>query len=121
MTRPSHDINLESLKSFMKLYPSLEETALEFDCSPDTVTRLINQEFKLSFAEFRSRFMSKTKTALKRVAIDKALSGDSKMLIYLLKSLCGLRDDEKHKVEEIPTKELVQQAKDLIFQFEKDS
>ena len=86
------DIDREELKNLMRFYPSLDEVAGWFDVSPDTIERLIKAEWIMSFAEFRSRFNAPTKIALKRIAIEKALSGNDKMLIHCLRSMTDLND-----------------------------
>ncbi len=100
--RPEIFIDLNELKELMSFYPSLEECAGWFDASPDTVARAIKQETELTFTEFRDRYMAKTKIALKRLAISKALEGNEKMLIHCLKSITNLIEtpvsDEKKEV-----------------------
>ncbi len=94
--RPMVQIDLEKLKALMRLKPSLEDTAIFFECSPDTIERTIKREFKLTFAEFREQNMVQTRFALVRTALQKAQKGDNVMLIFCLKNLCGWKD--RHEV-----------------------
>lgn len=119
--RPVKVIDPEELKSLMGLYPSLEEVAGWFKCSPDTIEREIRKCYEMSFAEFRNRFMSRTKLSLKRVAIEKALSGNEKMLIHCLRSL-GIMDDRSHPEtasSKMTNSELICEASLIIKEFEK--
>lgn len=92
--RPVKEIDLIQLKDLMRLYPSLEETAGWFSCSVDTISRYIRTKEGMTFAEFRGRYMATTKLGLKRVAIARAMEGDSKMLTFCLKNLCGWTEKE---------------------------
>ena len=86
----------DELKDLMTFYPTLEETASWFSCSPDTIERAIKKESGLTFAEFRHRFSGKTRLMLKRKAISMALEGDNeKMLLYCLRTMTDLDDRSK--------------------------
>lgn len=81
----------------MNFYPTLEETACWFNCSPDTIERRVKEYWCLSFAEFRKRFSGKTRLMLKRKAITKALEEDNeKMLLYCLRTMTDLDDRPKN-------------------------
>lgn len=90
--RPKKEIPHAQLKAFMRLKPSLQDTANFFECSVDTIERFIRREFKASFADFREQNMVHTRFSLIRKAIQKGEGGDNVMLIFCLKNLCGWKD-----------------------------
>jgi hypothetical protein len=92
-------LTVSDLKDLMTFYPTLEEAACWFECSPDSIERLIKKESDQTFAEFRHRFSGKTRLMLKRKAIAKALEDDNeKMLIYCLRTMTDM--DDRAKSEE---------------------
>ena len=94
--RPEIEILVSELKDLMSFYPSLDEVASWFNCSPDTIERRVKDEFGLTFKDFRERNVGKTRLLLKRKAIVKALEEDNeKMLIYCLRTMTDLDDRSK--------------------------
>ncbi|MFY7992705.1 MAG: hypothetical protein ACOVP4_05375 [Bacteriovoracaceae bacterium] len=86
-------INEVEFKSVLSFYPTLEETACWFSCSPDTIERKSLEYWNLTFKEARDRFCGKTRLLLKRKAISKALEEDNeKMLLYCLRTMTDLDD-----------------------------
>lgn len=97
--RPNIIIDAEELKNLMNFYPTLEETASWFECSPDTIERRVKENWSLDFAEFRKRYSGKTRLMLKRKAITMALEeNNEKMLLYCLRTMTDL--DDRAKPEE---------------------
>lgn len=92
MGRKLIDIDLDKLKSLMRLSPNLEDTSNFFECSPDTVERVIRKNYDCTFAEFRDKNAVHTRMSIKRKMIEKALSGDNTMLIWLSKNMLGMAD-----------------------------
>jgi len=107
--------NLATLKDLMTFYPTLEETACWFDCSPDTIERFIKDKADTTFKEFRLQYSGKTRLLLKRKAISKALEEDNeKMLLYCLRAMTDLNDKDKvDQGEQMPTIHLCYSEKDL--------
>lgn len=85
-----------------------------------TLFRAIESEFDMTFSEYREYRMSGTKIKLLQTAIQTALKGNVTMLIFCLKNMCGWSDKIENKIEEKPTKELIEQAKELIASYEKE-
>lgn len=94
-------IDLEKLAAFMRMKPTLADTAAFFECSVDSVERFIKTHTKLKFAEFREQKMVHTRMSLVRTAIRKAEGGDNVMLIFCLKNLCGWRDRQPDEVGQV--------------------
>lgn len=83
---------LRQLKQFMRLKPSLKDTAAFFDCGTTTVEDAIRKHFDTSFRDFRDKNMVHTRYGLIRKAISMGDSGNVPMLIFSLKNLCGWSD-----------------------------
>jgi hypothetical protein len=97
--RPEINIETTELQDLMKFYPTLEEAADWFSCSPDTIERRVKEHWNLTFAEFRKRFSGKTRLMIKRKAITMALEeNNEKMLLYCLRTMTDL--DDRAKPEE---------------------
>lgn len=96
--RPVTNIDLVVLNELMGFYPTLQEVASWFNCSPDTIERRVKEEWGMTFKDFREKCAGKTRLLLKRKAITKALEEDNeKMLLYCLRTLTDL-DDRAEKV-----------------------
>ena len=89
------EIDREQMEAFMRLKPTLADTAAFFKCSEDTVERRIKEWVGLRFAEFREQNMVHTRMMLIRTALTKAKAGDNCMLIFCLKNLCGWADKQE--------------------------
>jgi hypothetical protein len=86
------DEKKKQLKAIMRLRPSLEDTAAFLDIHPDTVAKHIKHEHGCSFPEFRDQNMVHTRFMLIRKALKEAENGNTAMLIFSLKNLCGWQD-----------------------------
>ena len=98
MGRKRIDIDLVQLKALMRLKPTQKDTAAFFECSEDTIERIIKKNYNATFAEFRYQNMVHTRFSLIRKAISKAEAGDNIMLIFCLKNLCGWADKTENQV-----------------------
>lgn len=85
-------IDAHKLGAFMRLKPTLKDTAYFFEVSEDTIEIYIRKKFDLTFSEFRDKNMIATRFNLIRTAITQAQSGNTPMLIFSLKNLCGWTD-----------------------------
>lgn len=95
VARPVTLIDSGQLKALMRMKPSLKDTAAFFGCSEDTVERRIQENFGMSFADFRERNMIECRHSLVRKALQMAESGNVPMLTFALKNLCGWRDRQE--------------------------
>jgi len=94
--RPEIEIDENELKDLMQFYPTLEETAAWFSCSPDTIERKVKSIDGGTFAEFRKLFSGKTRLMIKRKAISMALEqNNERMLLYCLRTMTDLDDRQK--------------------------
>lgn len=83
---------LSQLKAFMRLKPTLKDTAAFFEVDPKTVEVTVKRHWGIGFTEFRDQNMVHTRMNLIRRAIEKADRGDNVMLIFCLKNLCEWKD-----------------------------
>lgn len=98
--KSSKKIKIDDLKKLMHFRPTLSDAAGFFNCSEDTVTRLIKAEEGLSFSEFREKYFGSTRIRLRQKALQMALSGDRHLLTFLLKNYCGLKDNPDFVLEQ---------------------
>ena len=117
MSRPpteSNKINKDELEKLMRLFPSEQEAADWFGVKPKTLFRFIQKHFRCSFVQLRDKSFAKTKIAIKRAQIEKALKGDNTMLIWVGKQYLKQTDKLVHEnveadrpLEELSDEELV--------------
>lgn len=106
------EIDEKKLKSFLQLKPTLEHTAMFFECSERTIERFIRRRYDKTFMEFRDAQMNTTRHALIQTAISEALGAAKKvdadgnviskgkpvnttMLIFTLKNLADWSDNDR--------------------------
>lgn len=103
---------------------TLNETHLscklsQIDVSPKTIERFINDKHGMTFGEYKNYMMGIVRLRIKEKIATLALQGNTALLIFAAKNLCGWADKIENKIEEKPTKELIEQAKELITEYEK--
>lgn len=84
---PVVEIDMVKLGAFCRMKPTAVDCAAFFDCSVDTIERRIKEATGLTFSEFRSKHLVKTKYSLIQSAIQKAQAGDNQMIQYCLNNL----------------------------------
>ena len=94
MGRKPTEIDFRKLEQFMWTNPTLEHTAMFFECEQTTIERAIRQRHALTFADFREKNLAHTRKALIQKAISMALEKDNiAALIFSLKNLAGWSDN----------------------------
>jgi hypothetical protein len=83
----------------MHFRPTLSDCAGFFNCSEDSISRLIKKKENLSFWDFREKYFGATRIRLRQKALQLAFSGDRALLIFLLKNFCGMRDNPEFDFE----------------------
>jgi len=101
MGRPKIELDFQEVKKLMQFKPSLSDTAVWFDCSEDTIIRIIKKQTNLTFAKFRHQNMAKIRIKLVQKAFQMALSGERVMLIFCLKNMNGWADIPSMQDEDI--------------------
>ncbi len=94
----TNKIDAAELEKLMKLCISDQEAADWFDVNPRTLDRFIRKHFGCNFVQFHRKRFTKTRIAIKRAQIDKALKGDNTMLIWCGKQYLGQRDKNSNEI-----------------------
>lgn len=89
-------INFSILQKLCKLQATAEEIAGVLECSVDTLERRIDEEYKITFAEYYNRYSSSGKVSLRRTQI-KLSKKDSRMAIHLGKQMLGQSEVTKNE------------------------
>lgn len=95
-------IDETQLRALMRLKPTREDCAAFFKVHPDTIDNRIKRLAgkDKTFSEFREENMVHTRFSLIREAQKQALNGNTAMLIFCLKNLCGWVDKVEHGVDQ---------------------
>ncbi len=91
--------NKDTLARIAKLRPSTPDAANLFDMPTKTFEDWCVRELGETFAEFRNKYVSRTRGALVNEAIYQALSGNNAMLIFCLKNLAGWTDKVETEIK----------------------
>lgn len=103
----SSKIDKQDLEKLLLIYMSVEEAANWFDVSVMTLTRFIKRHYKCNFVEFRDKRFVRTRVSIKRKQIEKALTGDNTMLIWVGKQYLDQKDQQEsvvHQEEQVTYK-----------------
>ena len=98
MSRQRIELDENQLAAMCRLVASMEDCALYFNCSEDTIRRRVKEWGYESFASFRKKNMNETRFQLKRDAIERSKTSDA-VLIFALKNLCGWKDKNESEQE----------------------
>lgn len=79
----------------------LKDVAEIMKVSEDTIERRIREKDNCTFAEYRSKKMTRTRFNLVFKAIQMARAGDRVMLIFCLKNICRWQDSMPPEPEQI--------------------
>lgn len=90
--RPPKQFDVQQFKALCYIQCSLIEIAGVFDCDKDTVGAWCEREFGMSFSEAFKRFSAGGKKSLRRAQFDRALGGNTALLIFLGKQYLGQSD-----------------------------
>lgn len=93
-------INKTELEKLLAIYTSEVEVAAWFDCDRHTISAFIKREYPdleipegySPFSALREKLFVKTKFAIRRIQIEKALKGCNTMLIWVGKNMLGQSD-----------------------------
>lgn len=114
------ELDWNKLDAMLQFKPTLQLCADYLGVSGRFIELRIQEKYDLSFGEYRETKMASVKMKLVQKAISMAISGNATMLIFCLKNLNNWADKIENKIEEVPTRELIAQAKDMIKQYEKE-
>lgn len=92
MGRPKKEISREQLAAICRMNPTKEDVAAFFDVSVDTIEKRCKQYDNCTFTAFRHKNMVHTRFSLIRNALKSAEAGNTALMIFCLKNLCGWAD-----------------------------
>lgn len=86
------DVLAQKFENFCKIGCSIEEIAANFDIDSDTLKKQVSKHYNLNFSVVFAQKREIQKTILRKKRMEKALQGDTAMLIYLSKNILGETD-----------------------------
>lgn len=95
MGRPKKPIDFDEMDKLLNIQATLNEIAGWFDCSEDTIEKRIKDEKGMTFTDYASLKRAGGKIALRRKQFQKAMDGDTQMLIFLGKVSLGQNDNNR--------------------------
>lgn len=98
--RPRIEIDWIECEKLAELQCTLAEVAGWFKCSEDTIEARLKEAHSLSFPEYIKKFGAKGLISLRRKQLQKAMEGNTTMLIWLGKQLLGQRDKMEHSADQ---------------------
>lgn len=98
--RPRLELDWEILDKLCGIQATKKEIASWFDCDEDTINNHCKREKKCLFSVYYKQKAEKGKISLRRAQVQKALTGNPAMLIWLGKQYLG-QTDKMQDVTEI--------------------
>jgi len=95
MARPRKELDQDQFESLCRMNPTLKDVSAFFKLSEDTIHRRCLEWGYTGFADARQQSMVHTRLNLIRRALKQAESGNTTMLIFCLKNLCGWADKQE--------------------------
>jgi hypothetical protein len=95
MARPRIEIDQKQLEALCRMNPTLKDAAAFFKCSEDTIELRAKEFGYESFTDLRQQNMVHTRLNLIRKALEMAEKGNTAMVIFALKNLCGWADKQE--------------------------
>lgn len=99
MGRPEKQIDWDQFDKLCALQCTLNEMALWFECSVDTLQNRVNSTWGMTFSAYYSQKAEKGRVSLRRKMWEMALKGDRVMLIWLSKQHLGMTEKVEQKTE----------------------
>lgn len=93
MGRPRIQIDDKKFRELLQLRPKLEWIAAYYECNPDTIRLYCTQKHGLTFSQLRDKMSFGVRMSLLQKAISEAHRGNSALLIFSLKNMCGWSDE----------------------------
>lgn len=95
MGRKQKTVDIDKLDRLCQYPLTNEDIAALLDVSVDTVSRVIKQEYGITFAEYKHQKQSSLRLTLLAKQIEVAKGGNIAMLIWLGKNLLGQSDKQE--------------------------
>ena len=89
----------KQLKALCRYKPTLLDAAAFLDLHPSTIEKFLRKKYKKTYSEFRDENMVHTRMELIRKSLDMAKGGNTAMMIFCLKNICGWTDKFESTVD----------------------
>ena len=96
MARPKAEIDRQQFEALCRLNPTLKDAAAFFKVNQDTITDRCKEWGYEGFSDAREQNMVHTRLDLIRNAMQMAKKGNSALMIFCLKNLCGWADKQEN-------------------------
>jgi hypothetical protein len=93
--RPKADIDLETLNKLIAIQCTGEEIASYFNINYDTLNRIVQDQYDLSFSDYFKQNRGKGKVSLRRAQYQTAIDGNITMQIWLGKNWLNQTDKQE--------------------------
>lgn len=100
--RPRVELDMEQLEAMAQIGCTAEEISTVLKCSPDTITRRLQEAGWAGFADFRNHHLTPVKMSVRRKQIALALKGNTTMLVWVGKTLCDQSETTNVKATVTP-------------------
>ena len=98
--RPPIEIDWEEFDKLLLIHATLREVAGWFNCSEDTIERLVLKKFGMNFADYKDQKGAKGKISIRSKQFQTAMDGNIAMLIWLGKNWLGQSDSKDDKTSD---------------------
>ena len=95
MARPRKEIDFNEFEKLCAMQCTAEEIAGWFSVSVDTIERRVKEHYDCGFAEIFKEKRGTGKISLRRAMFQKAIEGNTAMLIWLSKNYLGMSDKQE--------------------------
>ena len=92
MGRPKIPIDDEKLCQILQLKPKLEWIASFFSVDEETIRNHCKTNHGMTFSQLRNKMMFNVRLGLIRQTVDQAMKGNTGLMIFALKNMCGWAD-----------------------------
>lgn len=92
MGKPPLPFDWHVFNKYLQTKPTLSDAGELMKCSQDTIAKRVRDKYDLTYAEYRDKKMAGVRHTLVQKAMMYALGGNTALLIFLLKNLCGYQD-----------------------------
>lgn len=89
----------EQLDKYLQFKITLKMAGELMGCHPNTIMNHIRDKFDMTFAQYSDLKMSNVKVKLVQKALEMARNGNTTMMIFCLKNVCGWSDKNNVEVE----------------------
>lgn len=95
---------IRQLEAICRLKPTMADCAAFLDVDESTIEKWIKRTHNIRFSEFRDKHMVHTRFMIIREILEQCKKGNTAMLIFASKNLCGWKDKHDDDTSVLDTK-----------------